>query len=434
MPKRIDDTEVLLWCLRPAVDLCHLRGPLPDKISALPITERPFRPATHSHFRDFLVATETVNQARAVDPLTASAAAPIDVTAPSAERRDRVLTTRAVDRARKRVAATLAGRVPPAVVASFDNQLLKVALAVDQYREMSLGQYAGVLVSSQHSPIMRALIAAAREQGVPVVYVPHAPVAGNNAYADLPVAYAGLRGSGEVDHYHADLGVPTARLGVVGNLANDTLVAPLPDVDPSAPGVLALSPHPLETIRRIFAVVGEAGLGEMVVAPHPRSDLAEVRSCLPAGWSIFEDGRTLDLLAGGAPFLFQYSSGVAWEAAALGVPTATVHIDDAPVNYPFLEDESVYPAIRQQRDAATFAAAARAGRIDRQALRAHAERWCSVDGAVAAERLSALLDRVAAQGTDAGMLHDGWGPGGVALTRSWIATTPAAPKRRWRTR
>lgn len=425
-----DDAETLLWCIRPAIDLCHLRGPLPDKLRALPPEQRPFRPANHSQFNGFLVVTETVNQARAVEPLTAETATPIEVQPPTEAERQRVLGAKNVRGAQKRLRKALEGRVEAAVADSLENQLFKVALAYSIYQSMNLRQYAGVLISSQHSPIMRALAAAAREQKVPVVYVPHAPVATNGAYLDLPVTYAGLRGEGERDFYVDRLSVEAQILDTVGNLASDVLATPMPEIDRSGPGVLALSPHPEATIRRIFEAVAGDGMGPMTVAPHPRSDREVIDALLPEGWTVYEGERTLDLLNTGPAFLFQFSSGVAWESAALGVPTATVRLDEDAVNYPFLEDETVYPAIRTAADATAFAQRARSGDIDRAVLREHALRWCEHDGEAARVALAQLLDRVRADGAAGrpAQIHDGWGKLGVAANGSWIAGTPVAAR------
>ncbi|MHA3684247.1 hypothetical protein ACXR2T_09165 [Leucobacter sp. HY1910] len=425
-----DAAETLLWCMRPAIDLCHLRGPLPDKLRTLPPEQRPFRPANHAQYNGFLVVTETVNQARAVDPLTADTATPIEVQAPTESARQRVLGAKNVRGAQKRLRKALESRLDIAVADSLENQLFKVALAYSIYQGMNLREYAGVLISSQHSPIMRALAAAAREQQVPVVYVPHAPVATNGAYLDLPVTYAGLRGEGERDFYAERLLVESNALDTVGNLASDVLAAPMPDIDLTGPGVLALSPHPEATIRSIVEAVAGEEMGPMVIAPHPRSDRAVIDALLPTGWAVYEGDRTLDLLRTGPPFLFQFSSGVAWESAALGIPTATVRLSEDAVNYPFLEDESVYPAIRRAADATSFAQRARRGEIDRVALREHALRWCEHDGAAARNALAQLLDRVRSQGAAGrpAQIHDGWGKAGVALSGSWLADTPVAAR------
>ena len=433
MPHHIPDTETLLWCMRPALHLFHLRGRLPRRISDLPPAQRPFRPAAHARFGSVLAVTETVNQLRAIERLVSPASEELPVEAPDEAAREPVLSVYPVRSAVHRITATLAPRAEAAVVASFENQLYKVALALAQYRSFDLSRFRAVLVATQHSPIMRALLVAAVEQRVPVVYVPHAPVAANLAYLDLPVTYAGLRGAGERRYYTRELGVPGELLDTVGNLASDVLSRPVPALHRDGAGVLALSPHEPEVLRRIFAAVAGPGLGDMVVAPHPRSDRAQLAEMLPAGWSLYPGDRTLDLLASGPPFLLQFSSGVAWESAALGVPTATVRVDETPVNYPFLADESVYPAIRTPDEAARFAARARAGEVDRDGLRRHAEEWCAVDGEPAASRLAELLDRVtrgrgATDGAERpARLHDGWAAGGAALARSWLAGTAAAP-------
>ncbi|WP_157993048.1 hypothetical protein [Leucobacter luti] len=423
-----DETETLLWAMRPAIDLSHLRGPLPSSISDLAPEKRPFRPATHLILDSFFVATETVNQARALERV-AHRGVPIELDLPGEDDRARLFGSPALALAQRRIAETLNGRVPAAVIDSFENQLYKVVVALSIYRGFDLSRFSGVLVSTQHSPIMRALFIAAEEQGVPVIYVPHAPVAVNSAYRDLPVAYAGLRGPGEVEFYARELAVPRTQLDIVGNLGSDVLSAPMPSIDPASPGVVALSPHPAETIRRVFAAVSSPQLGATTVAPHPRSDLPEVQALMPSGWRIDTEHRTLDLLHTGVPFMFQLSSGVAWESAALGIPTATIRLDESPVNYPFLDDEAVFPSVFTPADAAAFVADARAGRIDRAALRKHAVHWCALDGASAAAELERVLAHVATGGAQAHArrLHDGWAAGGAALAYSSIAHTPVAP-------
>lgn len=415
-------TKDLIWCMRPALDLSHLRGPLPDKIRTIPPAQRPFRPATHGSFEGFFVATETVNQARALERLIVNQVTEVPVEVATETEREALFASSAFQEARQQIMDTLGERVSEAVRASFENQLYKVAIALNLYRNVDLSRFAGVLVATQHSPIMRALFVAAEEQRVPVVYVPHAPVAANGAYLDLPVSYAGLRGTGEQDFYVQQLGVAADRLDVVGNLASDLLKAPMPELRPSSPGVLALSPHQPEILKQIIDIVSAGDCGDMIIAPHPRSDLDVIHSLMPQSWSVYEGERTTDLLMAGPPFLFQFSSGVAWESAALGIPTATIRLDESPVNYPFLDEEMMYPSIRSAEDAQQFATSSRAAGFERAHLRNHAERWCALDGDEAAEQLRSLLAEVPNRGYRT-RLHDGWTPGGIALSQSWLSNT-----------
>ena len=426
-----DKTEALLWCIRPQLDLYELRGPLSDEVRNKPLAMRALSVPKHVAFGSVLVATETVNQLRAVERLIGPDCETVGFMNPRPEQRERIASMDHVVEAQRRVRDALTGKVADAVIASFEVQIQKLAFAIYMYRKKDLSQFSAIMVATQHAPTLRALIVAANQQSVPVIYVPHAPVADNCAYADLPASYVALRGEGERDFYARTVGADPALLDVVGNLASDVLEHPLPEIRPERPGVLALSPHPVETIRRIFDAVASADLGHLVVAPHPRSNLDEIRAILPEGWALFEGGRTLDLLAEGPPFLFQFSSGVAWESAALGIPTADIRLDATPVNYPFLADESIYPAIRNPHDALAFAERARRGEIDRDRLRSHARTWCACDGDEAAARLQALIDRVTSAHDPArpARVHDGWGIGGAALTRSWIrASRPARPE------
>ncbi|MFV0433695.1 MAG: hypothetical protein ACK5LO_06940 [Leucobacter sp.] len=423
------EAENLLWCIRPQLDFYRLRAPLSPAVLEKPLHTRIVSVPNHARYGSTLVATETVNQYRAVERLIGSSAETVKLMNPRPELREGIVTTEAVQVAQRRLRSALADRAADAVTASFEVQLQKLALALALYRATDLSAYSGVVIATQHAPTLRTLIVAANEQSVPVTYVPHAPVADNCAYLDLPTSYVGLRGRGEREFYANSIGARPELLDIVGNLATDVLARPLPATRAQAPGVLALSPDPPETLRRVFETLSGADLGSMIVAPHPRSNPDDIRELLPTGWSTYEGGRTLDLLAEGPPFVFQFSSGVAWESAALGIPTAEIRLGDEPVNYPFLADETVYPPVRNPEEARAFAERARAGEVDRGRLRRHAEAWCESDGDSAAQRLGALLDRVAVEGGSdrPQRVHDGWSSGGAALARSWIAATEAAP-------
>ncbi|MEV8337709.1 hypothetical protein [Leucobacter sp. NPDC077196] len=426
MPNPTDDVERLLWCIRPAVDITHLHAPLPEKMVQQHPTAWPYREASLRTAEHHLVVTETVNQERSLAPVFEGG--PRSLPPLSAGEGTEAVESEVVREVRSRLRRALSNE-EPLLVAALEHRLYKAARAHMQFRRLDLSAYRGLVVATQHSSSVRAAILAAEEQGTPVTYIPHAPVAGNPVYLDLPASTAGLRGVGESDYYSRELGIPAASLDVIGNLGSDLLETPAPAIRPGAPGILALSPHPSETLERMFSLVSDASIGELIVAPHPATQLKDVRPLMRPGWQLAEGWRTMDLLTEGPAFLLHLSSGVAWESAALGIPTATIRLDQTPVNYPFLVDESVYPSIFTSSEAASFVARARGGVIDRSALLAHARRWCSFDGVEAKERLRVLLRRNPGESAESQTrcLHDGWSAGGAALARSWIASTPVAP-------
>lgn len=278
-------------------------------------------------------------------------------------------------------------------------------------KKTNLSKYKFIAVSSGHAPYARAFIWEAAKAGVPTLYVPHAPVGANAQYMDLPTSAVGLRGEGERELYSRVLGIKLERMAVVGNPASDVLEEQIPKIDINKNGILALSPQPIEVLERIIGAVERSGLTELSVAPHPRSDVARLKKMVPLSWTIEEGRRTLDLLRDGPPFLLQHSSGVAWEAIALGIPTMQISLDAASPNYYFLRDESVFPSADVSDPAAIahFVKTLDHSEFHRKELRDYAFWWCGCDGAQSREKLINLLST--AGQWPSSMVFDGWGSG-----------------------
>lgn len=282
--------------------------------------------------------------------------------------------------------------------------------------KLKLDQYRFVGVASQHAAYSRAFIWEAARLGVPTIYVPHAPIGANAQYMDLPTSAVALRGVGEVDLYADVLGVDTQRMNVIGNPSSDVLAELPPPIDANALGVLALSPQPTEVLEQLIRAVDESGLTNLRVAPHPRSDVERLKKMVPPGWVVEEGRRTLDMLREGPPFLLQHSSGVAWEAIALGIPTLQISLDGAVPNYYFLRDEVIFPRADASDPAsiARFVAALDHSVAHRDQLRTYARRWCECDGEEAGEKLRRLL--ATCDRWPSSMVFDGWGTGPNATT------------------
>ena len=284
---------------------------------------------------------------------------------------------------------------------SLRRRLLKAARASTLLRAAhQRGDFQTLLVSNQHLSDHRAALHFSTKHRVSSLYVPHAPVASNDLYHDLPVNAAALRGDLEVDYYRS-LGALRDRLHSVGNPS----VPPLnPPSRLDGPIVLALSPWSHDRMREVISLVRD-GIGtqaNIVVAPHPRNRRREVRRLLPDGWSLNSD-RTLDLLARGPRLLIQHSSGIAWEGLYLGIPTIQVQVDDEAPNYPLISEPFVRTVRTGQELHETMMTASK--EVDRVDLRDWAHRWCAEVGVVAAKR---IVDVIEDMPEDPELVLDAW--------------------------
>lgn len=269
----------------------------------------------------------------------------------------------------------------------------------------------------------RILIAVMEERGVPIVHIAETQV--TSWVKDLPAGYVGLRGRREAEYYEREHGVPASRIAVVGNPTTDMLRLPMPTINPGSPGVLALSNYSDELIESAIRSVIRVGVKELIVAPHPSSDRTRIAAQLPQGWTLNERGSTLDLLMTGPSYLLHSSSGVAWEAAALGIPVADIGAapDGVIGQYPFLEDPDLSVPADDARTLREFLDPERLVGIDRNRLRNAAMRWCDSDGDESRARIRGLIEE-ARLGGPRTMLLDGWRSGGPAwsasaLTQLW---------------
>ena len=262
-----------------------------------------------------------------------------------------------------------------------------------------------LVVATQHSIIARAALVAAREAGVVAIYVPHAPVADNRIYRDLPVDVAALRGPLEVEHY-THLGADPGALHVVGNLGLSLGMNNAPCQD--GPVIVAPSPWEPERVEWFMGLVAAAITGPFMVCPHPGNDLEHLRSLLPDRAHLVEGERTWRVIARGCRAVVQSSSGVATEAMLLGAPVIEVSTEGRPPNYPAIAE----PYVRMASDAAelrraldAFGSAARGPFVEQ----AHtwATGWTAYTGRRAEQRLRSLLARDL---QPVGPLLDAWAP------------------------
>lgn len=259
---------------------------------------------------------------------------------------------------------------------------------------------AALVVATQHDAGIRAWLHAARQLGIPSIYFPHAPMAANAQYRDLPVDFAGLRGLLEVRAYEA-LGADATRMTVCGNPAVDGALGLAPRTERL---IFALSPHPQERLRSGLAALSDAWDGHVTIAPHPRSDPSFVRRTASAtGWAV-AGIRTIDLLRAGAAGLAQDSSGVTWEALAQGIPVVQLGTPTTGT-YEFIHDPSI---IRLPADDPELDLRRTLARVDAVALQAVARRWCSTVGREAVLAARELIGEAVQRGPQDTPILDGW--------------------------
>lgn len=412
-----EEAERLLWCLLPDFDIQLSREPrrvsLRDRVGRL-IPERRFRFRFTSLYtaRGGLVGTRAVTEERVLGSVVGTAER-IDLPNPRRGSLDPGRSA-ALKTAKTWIDATLGSHGRPELRRLWQETANATAYQMQQYTRLDFSRFRFVLVHRQSHPLVRTLIIAAEDQGVPVAFLPHSPMTAWQV--DLPFSYAGVRGEAE-RAFAVDLtGAEPARICVVGNPDVTVLATPMPPLRPESRGILALSPDPEPILRETIELLRSAGCTHVAVAPHPRSDLQMLRRILPPTWRLHERSRTAELLREGPPWVIQRSSGVAWESAALGIPTGDLRSGSRPPDYPFLADENVFPALRDSGDISRFVASA--STVDRVRLREYAGVWGSPDGPQAVARAQAFLDGIERSRP---RIADAWGPNGVLRSRSELA-------------
>jgi hypothetical protein len=261
-----------------------------------------------------------------------------------------------------------------------------------------------VVVSTQHSLGARSAIAASRQLGIPSIYVPHAPVALNRYYSDLPTDVAGAWGPNEQEHYRS-LGADVDRVQVVGSamhdLASDVGHAP---VSRSRRVLVAPSAWSDARLREFVSLCSSAIRGPFAIAPHPRNPVELIRAAAPRRAVVLAGPTSTHLASFGA--LVQCNSGVALEGLLASVPVINFNPFDVTPNYPMIRAPYV-PEVRTKaalRSVLTSALTSRAAPL-RGPARDWARGWCAFSGADAETRLRELVH--SAERHDEPVL-DGW--------------------------
>lgn len=280
-----------------------------------------------------------------------------------------------------------------------------------------------VVATAFDIPYARALALEARRRGIPSLLIPHASMLTPVRLRDLPFDQVALRGESEVA-WHQEQGADSARLAVIGNpaLAPDPIGMTVPK---EGPVVLAPSPDGEEVLRTLIECL-EGIEGEVVLAPHPAHDRAELTSMLPAGWRLWP-GRTYDLLREGATAVVQYSSGVGLEAMLLGIPCLELALFGRPPTYPFLDHAFVERvaegvALPAALDRARQRSATPQGRGE---LRDWARSWCAAAAADATQGAVEEIFATAEAGPYDGPVRDAWQAAGCRGIRDLAEEPPS---------
>lgn len=196
-----------------------------------------------------------------------------------------------------------------------------------------------LVIATQHGNAVRAVLSAANQLAIPSVYVPHAPVADNRFYRDLPVSVALLRGPREVDFYVSS-GAARNRLDVVG----DPMIQPHHPVPSHQNGTLlyAPSPHSERLLKSQVRLIEEGAPGDVEVSPHPRMDGEALSRMCPANWTLAVRTSTYErMVSGTISAVVLANSGVGLEALYLGLPVVDLHHPGSNERYPYLLDAEV---------------------------------------------------------------------------------------------
>lgn len=266
-----------------------------------------------------------------------------------------------------------------------------------------------LVAASQHNASTRAVLSAVTSMSsVSTCYVPHAPVADNSQYRDLPFHYALLRGEAEIDFY-LSAGVEDGRrlrtVGLPGHqLAADDLI---PKADHF---VYAASPRAEEVLRSDVDVISRAIDGAVAVCLHPRSSASSSQTIFPPSWTVHPPGPTMPFLwTHGARAVIQHGSGLGLEAMASGAEVIDLCPRGDRPNYPYLAEPHAQVVSDSDELAAAVAALDARSSADHE-RRAFARSWMSVTDTPASLRAAGELLEIAQAPVPTSLLLDGWRP------------------------
>jgi hypothetical protein len=272
-------------------------------------------------------------------------------------------------------------------------------------RAATLDSYPQALVvGTQHNSAERAVLHAAIVSGRATVYVPHAPVADNPMYEDLPTHWAILRGPAEVDWYR-DLGAGRSML--VGG--DPSIASKVPDSIPRSRQVVYAAGADPSTVRQDVQLICSAGLQNVTYCPHPRYETAiDGDAAFPTSWLRGTAGSTFDeLRTRGAIALIQRGSGVGLEALRLGLPVIDLRSPGSSAHYPYLRSPLIEVA-RNGEDLAVILSEVQGGRDRDRERRDYATTWSAFGGVEAASVIAEQIGVLSRGEIPHKLVLDGW--------------------------
>lgn len=265
-----------------------------------------------------------------------------------------------------------------------------------------------LVIGTQHGAAIRALVRAAHEAGrTRIVYLPHAPLARNPWYHDLPVHWALLRGPAEEIVYR-QLGVVEGRVCSVGD-PSVRASGRHRCVSEGTQVLYAVSVDDARSLSADISVIAEAGCQGVDVSMHPRlRNRSDLMRLLPREWTINPLPSTYErMLTSGPAAVIQHSSGVGLEALSLGLPLVDLCNPGRLPNYHYLSG----PEVNVVSSSAGLSAVLRSVQTDERSAerrRAYAADWISSVGDDAADGAVLRLLEILERPVPDDLLLDGW--------------------------
>jgi hypothetical protein len=293
--------------------------------------------------------------------------------------------------------------------AGLEEEIVKAEILLRRGRLADFGAQGvrAIIVGSQHNGPTRSILAAAHIAGGPATcYLPHAPVADNPFYRDLPVHHALLRGEAEVAFYrrlgvHADDAITV--VGQPGlTLQDGGIVADANHV------IYAASDHSEDVLRADIEVIRRGVDRPVEVCLHPRMAQADCQGLFPEAWTVHPPGPTMDVLrVRGAFALIQHGSGVGLEAMSAGVDIIDLCPRGERPNYPFISAPHVQ-VVPDSLSLRRALEAVPARRSAREARTKFARSWTSVFDPDATTAAAAAIRAIVDTRRSDRILLDGW--------------------------
>lgn len=266
----------------------------------------------------------------------------------------------------------------------------------------------GLVIAHQHGAAERAVaLAAVTAGGVHTFYMHHAPLANNRYYHDLPTHWGLLRGPEELKVFDS-LGAKKSRIFACGDPSVGD--QSFPKHRGGSTVLFAQSPVSRDDMINQIAVIADAGVPQVEVALHPRTEReAHFSSMFPQDWSWRADKSTFARMASpDVRAVVQSQSGVGLEALCLGLPLINLVARNEPNNYYYMDSSHV---VRASGSTELAEALDNLEEVDTQSEKRHeyALSWMGQTGTAAAEAIGETIVRTLDEQIPSELALNGWG-------------------------